>query len=100
MALQLWLLGRFLILPAFNVGEAREVADGQRPCIAEDGRPSIAGYGVGTTAEISEVRRGDPPEVDTVSGVVGDLRAVQMEVAALFCEDTSPAIAAYSSDTC
>ena len=98
--LQLWFLGRFLVLPALDIGEAREIADGQRSCITEDGRPSIASYGIRTTAEISEIRGGDPPEVDTVSGVVGDLRAVRMEVAALFYEDAGPAIAADGSDTC
>ena len=85
-------------MPAIDIGEAREVADNQqRPRVAKEGRSSIASYGVGTKPEISEVRNGDPPEVDTVSGIVGDRCAVQKEVGALLQGDAGPLIAADGS---
>ena len=87
------------ILPAIDFGEAAEVADDQRPRITKDRGSSIASYGVSTAAEISEVRSGDPLDVDTVSRVVGNRSAVQMEVGTLFREDASPVIAADGSLT-
>ena len=82
------------ILTALHIGEARQVADGQRPLVTKDGGASIAGYGVAGT----EVADGNPADVDTVCGVVGDRNApAKIEIGALLYGDADSTIAADGS---
>ena len=91
------------VLTALDVREAREVADGQRPLVAKDGGSPTASYGVvdeAGTWDRCEVADGDPLDVDTVSGIVGDRNAAaKMEIGALFHEDAGSLIAADGRET-
>jgi len=102
--LTFWFRGRLLIrdsLRAVDVRETREVADGQRPAVARNGGSSISGYGVCAVAERPEVPNGVQPDLDTISGIVGDRNATelgsQIDVGALFQDDAGAVIAAEGS---
>ena len=83
---------------AHDIGETLEVADGKRPHVAKNGSSPVASYGVvavAGTEDSCKVHDGEPPDVDTVAGIVGDRNAsAKMEIGALFHEDTGPAITA------
>ena len=60
--------GSLRILHALNISETLEVADDQRPRVAENGGSPVSRDAVGGT----EVSDGDPLDMDTVSEIVGD----------------------------
>jgi len=60
--------GSLRILQALNISETLEVADDQRPRVAENGGSQVSRDAVGGT----EVSDGAPLDMDTVSEIVGD----------------------------
>ena len=60
--------GSLRILQAFNISETPEVAEDQRPRVAENGGSHVSRDAVGGT----EVSDGGPLDMDTVSEIVGD----------------------------
>jgi len=90
------------IIPASNIGKRAQISDAQRPCVAEDGGSSIASdyvVAVAGTWDRCEVPDRDPPDVDTVSGIVGDRNAAKMEIGALIYEDAGSVITADGCET-
>src|ERR1019366_8916289 len=91
------------MLSAHDFGEGAQITDHQRCRVTGDGGSSIASYCVVAEAgtwERCEVPDRDPPNVDTVPGIVGDRNtAANMEIGALFYADTGTVIIADGSET-